>query len=273
MNKMLQVDSLDFETNYKLESLVTQESGREIDKKAIFSPQGNLIDVVNDNYTMVEPSTLVKEFDSILTEMSIPVSSKELFVSEKDMSEIEIDYKTTIQEEIVYDDNVEFGFNLNIDMSSGGVNFNILSWRQVCSNGLVAFVPTVSVRRGASKVVTSDMIMTSIKSAMSQWQTGIQRYRRMSTENINQDEALSRVGSLKVGKEELETSIQVVEEEFGKKGGHEITQWEFFNALMFVSTHLLARHRRSQFNKRVESDFMKGRSICYHGTPHTHIAR
>ena len=252
-------------------------TGAQSGKMLILSPTGQVVGIQDDDTVIIQHKSLLDEVVGQIEARKIPITSAHYFLNADEFSRMEVDFKIDLRAApglpeydpiVVLDDPVDFGMTLTNDIGTGQVGFEIMGWRRVCENGLIAFVPQVAMRKARTEYIAPDDISKSIQFCLGQWtQNVLKRYRDMVTVNITKDEALVRVGHLNITKEDKDQTVKIVEAEFDKAGVNTISMWLFFNALMFMSTHYLERHRRARFTGRVENE-LSPKCICYNGVPH-----
>jgi len=245
---------------------VKTESGKDLERMAIFSPiNESLVAITKPDFKFIRPYEFVEQVDSCLKESNIPVSNK--FISMNDSaSKIEISYRTSMTEEVFEGDEVDFGFDLTFDVAKD-IKFDVLSWRKVCENGLVSFVPFVKIAR--DQMVGQDDIMKSISFCINQFrETDLKKFKKMVNKSISRDDAFMEIGNYKMKEEEKDELFSHVETVFGDNS--EVSEWELFNAMMFVATHILVNGKA--LRKKARKTF-SAQLICYHGIPHRYMSR
>jgi hypothetical protein len=251
--------------SYKLEPVIT-ESGRNLERTAIISPLFSkpLVSIVpKEKFVFLRPFDFINEVDSVLNESGIPVTSKELFINDNG-SKINVSYRTSMVEGVVENDEVAFGFNLDFNVSKD-IKFEILSWRQVCENGLVSFVPVHKLSR--ESMISYDEIMQSISFCVNQFrESDIPKFRRMIGQDITKDDAMMEIGNYRMRDDDKTELFVAIEDKFKEVGEDKVSEWELFNVIMFVATHILTEKSRRlrSMARRTFSSY----SICYHGVPH-----
>lgn len=254
---------------FTTDTLVGINSGINSRKKVVVNPRGDIVMIADENYSLVSHPAILEAVENVLRERDMLPQATRYFLSEN-MSRMEVDWRFSAEEEILAGDKINPALILYNDMGDGGVGFELGSYRQVCANGLVAFVSLIHLRKQKTLFVNPDSIVQSLTFAIQQWEdTTLPKYRAMANDLISREEALERISHIGFSSVERDQAVLEVERAFNDDASPDgqLTRWQLFNVYMYIATHLIERKRRMGFNRKVINEFSPAK-ICYHGTPH-----
>lgn len=256
-------------SKFLVEDLVGKDTGSIIGKKVILSPTSQLLAIVDQNYTPMWHNDILNSVSGVLEGAGVKPTSENIQITE-DYATMEVDWKMGRTSDVLPGDKVDFGLTL-VNEIGGHVGFDIMGWRQVCSNGLISFSPLYKFRNKESTFVSPDYIVRSIQMCIQQWEDNVLNgYRDMTSRMITKENSLLMASRMILPKKEKETSVKMIEDKYNEFGSEAVSEWEIFNILMFISTHLLARHRHRSFYSQVRAE-INPRHVCYHGVPHRFV--